>query len=229
MAYNYLTLVNSVLQRVNEVPLTSSNFSSASGFYADVKNAVNLAINEINIREWEWPFNHTTQSLVLTPETVRYNYPSDAKTISFDTFRIRGSDVLGNKTSKLFAIDYEEYLEKFSDMEYRPEDYAALPTTVFRTRDLQFGLIFPPDLAYTLDYEYYAFPSDLEDYDDVPTIPANFNHTIHNGAMHYAYMFRGDNEAAALSEEIFNRQIENMRTIFINRTEYARSTFIRRG
>ena len=40
MAYNYLELVNQVNRRLNETELTSSNFPTATGFYAQVKDAI---------------------------------------------------------------------------------------------------------------------------------------------------------------------------------------------
>ena len=48
MAYNYLGLVNEVNRRLNEVELTSSNFSTATGFYSQVKDSVNASIQEID-------------------------------------------------------------------------------------------------------------------------------------------------------------------------------------
>ena len=51
--YNFLSLTNSVLYRVNETPLTSSNFSTATGVHSDVKNAVNMSINDINTQTYE--------------------------------------------------------------------------------------------------------------------------------------------------------------------------------
>lgn len=225
MAYTYLSLVNGVLQRVNEVPLNSTNFASASGLYADVKNAVNISIMDINTQTYEWPFNHVTQSLPLVVGETDYLLPVDFKTIGWETFRIRGDNSLNNRTGKLVPIDYEEYLENFSDMEYNSPEYVGVPTNVVRNRDLSFTIIPPPDKAYTLDYEYYVLPIDLEEWDDVPRIPEQFKHTIHNGAMHYAYMFRGDKESAMISLEVFKDQIDKMRQIFIDRADYVRSTY----
>lgn len=48
MAYNYLNLVNEINRRLNEVELTSSNFATASGFYANIKDSVNSSIRDIN-------------------------------------------------------------------------------------------------------------------------------------------------------------------------------------
>ena len=228
MAYNYLSLVNDVLQKVNEVPLNSSNFATATGFYADAKTSINLSLNDIVLVEWEWPFNHVTHETTLVVDQVRYDFPTDAKSVSFDTFRIRGDDTLANNTTSLVQVDYEEYLQKYSDMEYRPTDHHSLPTNVFKARNLEFGIIAPPDKAYLLDYEYYTFPEDLEDWDDVPTVPFQFRNTILSGAMKYAYLFRGELEPAGLSEQLFTKQLSKMKAIFVNRSEYVRSTMLNR-
>lgn len=229
MAYNYLTLVNGVLNRVNEVPLTSSNFASATGVYADVKQAVNLAISDINTTDFTWPFNHTTGTQELTIDQVRYTLPETVKSVNWDNFRLRGDDDLGSNTTKLVAIDYEAYIEKFSDMEYRPTRYHSAPSNVFRAKNnTEYGVLPPPDKAYTIDFEYYILPTALEDYDDVPLVPQIFEHVIHNGAMSYAYAFRGDIEMSTLSQQIFKNLIKDMRIIYINRTEYVRGTEIRR-
>ena len=62
MAYDYLGLVNDVNRRLNEVELTSSNFGSAIGEYAMVKDAVNASIRYINQHEYGFPFNHDTET-----------------------------------------------------------------------------------------------------------------------------------------------------------------------
>lgn len=65
MTFNYLELVNDVNRRLNEVPLTSSTFANAGGYYADAKGYINASINRINREEFEWPFNHVTQTQTL--------------------------------------------------------------------------------------------------------------------------------------------------------------------
>jgi hypothetical protein len=224
--YNYLELTNNVAKRLNEVPLTSINFDSAVGFQADIKSYINQAINRINFDEFEWPFNHVTVNLVLTPEQVKYPYPTDAKTIAFDSFVLKGDDALNVQSQKLKMLDYEEHLEQTLDWELNPADYAQEPKMVFRSRDLTFGIVPPADQAYTVRYEYYSLPIELEAWDDVPTVPEQFKWVIQEGAMYYAYMFRGDLEAASASNAMFLQGLKDMRKIYINRYEYARSTMI---
>ena len=57
MALTFLSLTNSVITRMNEVELTSSNFISARGVQIQCKNAVNESIRYINQREFGYSFN----------------------------------------------------------------------------------------------------------------------------------------------------------------------------
>lgn len=224
MSYNYLSLVNDVNKRLNEVPLTSSNFDGATGFYSDAKNYINASLNRINREHFEWPFNHVSYTETLTVNQSKYNYQSDAKSVAFDTFRLVGDDSLSVQSKRLKVMDYEEYLEKYTDYEFNPSDYADAPTHVVRNRDLSYTLLPPPDQTYDVKYEYYKLPVDLTSWDDVPTVPEHFRWVILEGAMYYAYMFRGSIEEASVSNELFKEGLKDMRTIFINRTEYVRSS-----
>ena len=229
--YNYIGLVNDVNRRLNEVPLNDTNFSAAQGFYASTKEGVNAAIRAINFQQYEWPFNHVTAEEVLSAGVVRYAYPSDAKTVKFDSFRIKRDADLNVKTRTLRQLDYEEYLDKFVDSEYNVDNTSVrtVPRHIFRTPDLQFGLYPPPDKDYTLIYEYYRLPVDLILATDVPTIPEQFRHVIVDGAMHHAYLFRSNMDAATTAKAQFDAGLKQMRSIFINREEYVRSGFIERS
>ena len=56
MASSYLVLINNVLRDLNEVELTSSNFSSSRGIQTAVKDYVKRAIDDIINADTEWPF-----------------------------------------------------------------------------------------------------------------------------------------------------------------------------
>lgn len=227
MAYNFLSLVNDLNGRINEVPLTASDFVSASGWYHQAKEAVNAAVKEINQDVFAWPFNHATEELVLTPNQVRYPYPEDAKYVDFETFRIKGvQGVL--RSQHLPLMDYEEYLSGSIDSEYNPQNHANRPTRVFRAPSLEFGVVPPPDQPYTLVYEYYRLPDPLVGPEDVPTVPQQFRHVIVDGATAYAFQFRGDPEAFMVFQQKFSEGIKTMRSLYVNRYEYVRSGFIPR-
>lgn len=226
MAYDYLGLVNDINRRLNEVELTSSNFASAKGFYSAAKDSVNSAIRHINFSQFDWPFNHVEQTETLTPGTVRYAYPSDAKTVDFDSFRIKRSNTLGNATQKLTNLSYEDYLDSYVDDEYNTSNTSirTIPRYVFRTPDQNFGVYPAPDKAYELVYEYYRLSVDLENATDVPTLPEQFRYVIVDGAMYYAYTFRGNTQDATLHFQKFEEGIKDMRSLYINRYDYIRDT-----
>lgn len=224
--YNYLELVNSVARRLNEVELTNTNFGDARGFHADIKSYVSEAINRVNTEQFEWPFNHVTELLVLTPNQVKYPLPEDTKSVAYDTFILQGDSTLSVRTARLKILDYEEHLEKTPDWEVNPENHAGIPRYVFRPRDLSFGILPAPKEAYTLRYEYYRLPNTLMDWDDIPTIPERFKWVILEGALYYAYLFKGDLDAAAASDQKFVSGLKDMRKLYINRYEYVNSNVL---
>lgn len=225
MAYNYLGLVNDLNQRVNETPLSEANFTSASGFYSTAKQAINSSLRHINTQQFEWPFNHVTAEDVLIAGETRYALPADAKTVDFDSFRLKRNATFGNSTKKLSLVSYEDYLENSIDQEYNTTGYTT-PRHVFRTPDMQYGVSPAPDQDYELVYEYYRINPDLILATDVPDIPEQFRHVIVDGAMYYVYLFRNSGAEAEMSYTIFNAGIKSMRSIYINRYDYLRSTVL---
>ena len=223
MAYNFLGLVNAMNRRLNEVELTSSNFATATGFYSQAKDAVNAAIRYLNQSEYFWAFNHNTKEQTLVANTSRYSFPTDAKIVNFNTFRIKENTTLGNATTRLTEIAYEDYLDRYVEQEYNTSSGQGVPTQVAQAPDLKFILTPEPDKAYELVFEYYSFPTDLSATTDAPTIPERFQHVIVDGAMHYGYLFRGNTQDAMVMKEKFDEGIKHMRSQLINRTPYVRS------
>ena len=112
MAYNYLGLVNDVNRRLNEVELTSSNFASSIGEYAMVKDAINVAIRQINQHEFSYPFNSAVNSSTVTPGVVRYTIPTNTKHIDYKTARIKKNTTLNVSGNNLSTMTYYEYIAK---------------------------------------------------------------------------------------------------------------------
>lgn len=227
MAYDYIGLTNEVNRRLNEIELTSANFAATTGFYAAIKDAVNSSIRDINHTHYEWPFNHILAEETLSVGITRYSFPSDANTIDFDTFRIKENSTLGNATTKLRIISYEDYLEKSVGQEYSEEAAGReVPAFVFHAPSNEYGVSPAPDKAYNIAYEYYRIPVDLENSTDVPNIPERFKHVIVDGAMYHAYMFRSNEQAANLAKAKMDEGIKKMRTMLVNRYSEMRSTAI---
>lgn len=225
MAYDFLGLVNDVNSRLNEVTLDSTNFATATGYYNVAKDSVNAAIRHINQEEFEWPWNHVQSDLVLAAGSMKYFYPSDAKTINMNSFRIKRDDSLNVGTEKLKHLVYEEWLEKYADAEFNTaSDIRGVPKFIVRTPGRELICHPVPDKSYTIVYEYYSAGYDLENALDVPALPEQYRFAIVDGAMYYTFQFRGDTGAADLALQKFQQQIKNLRTININRIPYIRDT-----
>jgi hypothetical protein len=225
MAYNFIGLVNDVNNRLNEVELTTSNFATSTGYFSFAKDAVNAALRHINQEEYEWPWNHVEQVETLLAGTVRYTYPNDAKTINMNSFRIKRDSSLNVGTIKLKVMSYEEWLEKYVDSEYNTgTGNRSTPTHIVRAPSRELILYPNPDKNYELIYEYYRIGYDLESHADVPPLPEQYRFCIIDGAMHYAYQFRGDTASANTALQKFQAGIKHLRSLNINRMNYIRDT-----
>jgi hypothetical protein len=117
MAESFLTHTNRVIARLNEVALTSANFSSARGIQVQCQNAVNEAIRYINQKEFQYPFNHSTKTQTLTAGTVKYSIPTDAKTVDYNTFRLVKDNDLATNGGRLSILNYNDYVNSYITQE----------------------------------------------------------------------------------------------------------------
>ena len=97
---------------MNEVVLTSANFTDARGVQVQSKNAVNEAIRHINQKEFAYPFNHATNSSTVVPGVVRYTIPTGTKYIDYNTARIKKDTDVSSSGVNLKRLNYNEYISK---------------------------------------------------------------------------------------------------------------------
>ena len=96
MATTYLTLSNRVLRELNEVELTSSNFSSSRGIQTAVKDFINKAVHDIYNEGAELPLLHTTKTQALTTGDGEYDFPSDMRRVDFESFFLKPTELITN-------------------------------------------------------------------------------------------------------------------------------------
>lgn len=84
----YVTLVNRVLESLNEITLATNgtDFTSSRGIQSAVKTFVNHSINDIYNSELQWPYLHTDTTQATTAGTAEYSFPSDYRHVDYDTF-----------------------------------------------------------------------------------------------------------------------------------------------
>ena len=96
MSTTYLILSNRVLRELNEVEMTSSNFSSSRGIQTAVKDQINKSIHDIYNEGAELPLLHSTKTQALTTGDGEYDFPSDMRRVDFESFFLKPTELITN-------------------------------------------------------------------------------------------------------------------------------------
>ena len=105
----------------------------------------------------------------------------------------------------------------------------GIPQFIVRSPDNNYLLHPLPDKQYTLAFDYFTFPSDLDAHGDTTTIPERFAPVIVDGASAFVYQYRGEGQQYQITFDRFQQGIKNMQSLLINKYEYVRSTYIERS
>tara|TARA_Y100000114_G_scaffold29222_1_gene24959 strand:+ start:4148 stop:4873 length:726 start_codon:yes stop_codon:yes gene_type:complete len=226
----YVTLVNELLRRLNEVTLDTAGdgFDSVRNVQALAKDAVNSSIRLILQDGQEWPFLKTTFTQTLSVGTRQYAFPADYSSTDWDTFYLKKLASENNSPMPLSVISYEQYIQNV-----RPSDDTGdqvngdgPPALVYQTLGNSFGVSPIPDAAYEVEYVYWRFPTDLTAFNDVAIIPDRFKHVVIDGAMMFMMRFRSNEQSAAMHQNNFEDGIKTMRRVTFDDTLFVRSTVV---
>lgn len=231
MATNYVTLVNKVLVRMNEVLLDTAGdgFDSVRNVQALAKDAVNSSIRLILQDGQEWPFLKQTYTQTLAAGTRQYDFPADMGTVDWDTFYLKRLTSRDNEPVALRPISYEEYIQRYRGRDDTGDAQGdGAPEYVYQTYEEKFGVTPVPDDAYEVEYVYWSFPNDLAQYNDTCIIPTRFDHVVVDGAMMFMMRFRSNEQSAAIHQNNFQDGIKAMRRLLLDDDLAVRSTVINR-
>ena len=226
----YVTLVNELLRRLNEVTLDTAGdgFDTVRNVQALAKDAVNSSIRLILQDGQEWPFLKTTFTQTLSVGTRQYDFPADYSSTDWDTFYLKKLASENNSPMPLSTISYEQYIQNV-----RPSDDSGdqvngdgPPALVYQTLGTAFGVSPIPDAAYEIEYIYWKFPTDLTAFNDVAIIPDRFKHVVIDGAMMFMMRFRSNEQSAAMHQNNFEDGIKTMRRVTFDDTLFVRSTVV---
>jgi len=227
----YVTLVNELLRRLNEVTLDTAGdgFTAVRNVQALAKDAVNNSIRNILQTGQEWPFLKTTQTQTLAAGTRQYAFPTDYSRADWQTFYIKKLTSVDNTPMHLPSITYDEYIQRYRHFDDTGDATGiSAPTLVYQTNESKFGVTPIPDNTYEVEYIYYKFPTDLTAFSDTAIIPDRFKHVLIDGAMMYMMRFRSNEQSAAMHQANFDMGIKSMRRILIDEPLRVRSTVVDR-
>jgi hypothetical protein len=229
----YVTLVNELLRRLNEVTLDTAGdgFDTVRNVQALAKDAINNSIRNILQTGQEWPFLKVTYTQTLTAGTRLYDFPADFASVDWDTFYIKQLSATSNTPSFLPTISFEEYTQRYRGLDDQADSGSGIsaPQRIYQTYESKFGVTPVPDNSYEIEYVYWKFPADLVFYNDTCLIPDRFNHVLIDGAMMYMMRFRSNDQSAAIHQQNFDNGIRSMRRILMDDPLDIRSTVVQRN
>ena len=223
----YVTLVNQLLRRINEVALDTAGdgFTTVKGVQALAKDSINNSIRRILQDGHEFPFLKTTYTHTLTALQKEYSFQSDFSTVDWDSFFLKVHSTANNEPALLKPISYEEYLQNYRVTD-ETNTTGAAPQIVYQTYEGKFGISPPPNTDYQVEYVYFVYPNDLTAYTDTAIIPSRFDHIIVDGAMMYMMRFRSNDSQAQIHQANFEKGIKAMRNLLMDDGLRVRSTVI---
>jgi hypothetical protein len=237
MATNYLQLTNELLREMNEVPLTTSNFSSAIGVQAHAKDCINRAYLDIVLEEPQWPFLSVGDSGTTDPmygntyiETVANtrwyelkpasdSILNDYGSVDWDNFYLTTVGVTGESAPYTAKNLRFTTIEEWKDF-YRAKENAddaedangGEPKRVIRSPDgRMLGLSPIPDKVYRVWFYAYTQPTQLSAYSDEIVFPDVYKTVLLARARYFVHQFKEAVQPAALANEEYRRGLRLMK------------------
>ena len=242
MATTYLQLTNELLRELNEVVLTSANFSAAIGIQAHAQDCINRAYKDIVMSEPQWGFLATGESGATDPfygnvyvETVAgtrwyelkassSSITTDYGSIDWDNFYLTTIGVSGESapyvSQNLKFVTIEEWKDHRRESENEDDANAQNwgdPRFVIRSPDSRkFGLSPIPDKVYRAWFYAWDLPTALDAHGDTTVFPDVYTPVLMARARYHFHQFKDAPQQAAFALEDYKQGLKQMRSALMN-------------
>ena len=243
MATTYLQAVNKLLREFNEVELSASNFGSAVGVHAFVKDAVNEAYLDIVNGSDQWPFliegspeepfrgslyveSVAGQQWYLL-KTGSADVREDFKSVDWDSFHLTDYGTVGAtlpyEHQNLEYMDEDTWALHFKTQELasvtKGDEEYSVPRRVVRSADNRyFGLSPIPDKVYRVYFNSWIIPTALSAATDELVIPDRWMNVLYAGARIPMWGFKADPVQVSMADKKYTTALAKMRLSLINST-----------
>lgn len=224
----YLEVVNKVLVRLNEVPLTQDNFAQARGIHKTVIDVVSDVVNRINAMYPRWPWLAREVSVTLTPGVSTYNWPQDFVEADWYSFFGQGSQTWNLNPKAIRNADRNAWYPYERERIASNSTLRARPEYVMNGAGMNFQIGPIPDRAYIIGYRYYAKAPRLSGWADEILIPDQYDYIIVEGALAHLKTFKADIETAQVTKADFTQMINELIRIYAPNPDTVRTGFIHR-
>ena len=247
MATTYLNLTNEVLRELNEIPLTSANFTSAVGLQQFVKDSINKSIFDIANEEPQLPFlavgesggtdpfygNVTVASVAGTRwyelKASSSSLKDDYASIDWDDFYLTTINVSGESApfvSKglgfLSLADWKRYYRDSENVDDADAQSYGEPSRVIKSPDgRKFGLSPIPDKVYNIHFYAFDKPTKLSAHGDTVVFPEQYTNIITARARYYVWQFKESPQQAAFAMDDYKKAMRTMKSNLVNPTPRA--------
>jgi hypothetical protein len=247
MATTYLELTNEVLRELNEIPLTSANFTSAVGLQQFVKDSINKSIFDIANEEPQLPFlavgesggtdpfygNVTVASVAGTRwyelKASSSSLKDDYASIDWDDFYLTTINVSGETApfvSKglgfLSLADWKRYYRDSENVDDADAQSYGEPSRVIKSPDgRKFGLSPIPDKVYNIHFYAFDKPTKLSAHGDTVVFPEQYTNVITARTRYYIWQFKESPQQAAFAMDDYKKAMRTMKSNLINPTPRA--------
>ena len=242
MATTYLSLTNELLRELNEVVLTSSNFSSAVGIQAHAQDCINRSYNDIVIAEPQWAFLATGESGATDPfygnvyvETVAgtrwyelkassSSIIADYGSVDWDNFYLTTISVSGESApyvsrnlSFVTTEEWKDHLREGENADDADTQNWGEPRFIIRSPDARkFGVSPIPDKVYRVWFYAWDLPTALSDHDDTIVFPDVYVPVLMARARYHFHQFKDAPQQAAFALEDYKKGLKQMRSNLMN-------------
>ena len=244
MATTYLDLTNEVLRELNEIPLTSANFSSAVGLQQFTKDAINKSIFDIANEEPQLPFFAVGESggtdpfygnvTVATVACTRWyelkasssSVQDDYASIDWDDFYLTTINVSGESApfvsrglQFLNLADWKRYYRDSENIDDAGSQAYGEPCRVIKSPDgRKFGLSPIPDKVYNVHFYAFEKPTKLSAHGDTVVFPEQYTNVITAKSRYYVWQFKESPQQAAFAMDDYKKALRSMKSNLINPT-----------
>ena len=246
----YLNLTNELLRELNEVVLTSSNFSDAVGIQAHAQDCINRAYSDIVMAEPQWAFLATGESGATDPfygnvyvETVAgtrwyelkassSSITADYGSVDWDNFYLTTIGVSGASTPYtsqnlkfVTTEEWKDHLRESENIDDADSQTYGEPRFVIRSPDARkFGVSPIPDKVYRVWFFAWDLPTALDAHGDATVFPDVYSPVLMARARYHFHQFKDAPQQAAFALEDYKKGLKQMRSALMNPTPKDMST-----
>ena len=231
----FLDLCNTLIREINEVELTSLNFTNAVGIQKFIKDTINRGYFDICNAEDKWSFlavgdpsdNYYGNVNVETVSGTRWykfntsstGVDTDYSFIDYENVTLTEEGVSGKdapyEVRNLHPLTTEFWTKHYAVSESVDKSNSqtfGIPQRIIRSpKNDGFGLSPIPNGVYKIYFFAYSQPSELTNHGDTVVFPQQYTTVLLSRARYYLHQFKDNISQSQLADAEYKKGLRTMR------------------